>query len=181
VQPRALLGALRAAVLSAGVRVHPVGAAAVLRDDLGRPVGLTDLAGEDHRAGVVVIAAGHGTRTSLPAPRASGEGQGAAPPATEHAPVPIVRTVRTPSVYLAPRDGEVVVGATSEQRSDGDVTARGVHELLDEALHVVPELGELTLARRPPACVRPPATAPHDRADARRPVVATADTATACC
>ena len=39
------------------------------------------------------------------------------------APLPIARTVRTPSVYLAPRDGEVVVGATSEERSDTTVTA----------------------------------------------------------
>ena len=52
-----------------------------------------------------------------------------------------------PSCYLVPRpDGRVVVGATQEERSDRDVTAAGVFDLLEDALHIAPELAELRLA-----------------------------------
>jgi glycine oxidase len=52
------------------------------------------------------------------------------------------------TVYLVPRaDGEVVVGATSEERGfDRTVTAGAVHELLAAALDVVPALAEYELA-----------------------------------
>lgn len=51
------------------------------------------------------------------------------------------------TVYLVPReDGEVVVGATSEERSDLDVTAQAVRDLLDRALAVVPGLAGYVLA-----------------------------------
>jgi glycine oxidase len=51
------------------------------------------------------------------------------------------------TVYLVPReDGEVVVGATSEERADTTVTAGAVRELLDAAVELVPELGEYELA-----------------------------------
>ncbi len=50
------------------------------------------------------------------------------------------------SVYLVPRrDGEVVVGATSEERTDTSVTAGAVRELLDAAVALVPELAEYEL------------------------------------
>ncbi|MDY7085079.1 MAG: glycine oxidase ThiO [Actinomycetota bacterium] len=49
-------------------------------------------------------------------------------------------------VYIVPRaDGEVVVGATQEERTDRLVTAGGVHELLRAALDLVPGLAELEL------------------------------------
>jgi len=49
-------------------------------------------------------------------------------------------------VYLVPRaDGEVVVGATQEERSDDLVTAGAVLELLRGATDLVPELGEFAL------------------------------------
>ncbi len=55
--------------------------------------------------------------------------------------------VRTPSCYLVPRpDGRVVVGATQEERTDRDVTAVGVFDLLEDALRIAPELAELRLA-----------------------------------
>ena len=62
--------------------------------------------------------------------------------------------VRTPSVYLAPRDGELVVGATMEEGADARVTAAGVTGLLVEALRAVPEVAELELAETA-AGVRP--------------------------
>jgi glycine oxidase len=62
--------------------------------------------------------------------------------------------VRTPSVYLAPRDGELVVGATMEEGADARVTAGGVAGLLVEALRAVPEIAELDLVETA-AGVRP--------------------------
>lgn len=58
-------------------------------------------------------------------------------------------------VYIVPRaDGEVVVGATQEERTDRLVTAGSVHELLRAALDLVPglaefELTETTVGHRP--------------------------------
>ncbi|AEV81715.1 glycine oxidase [Actinoplanes sp. SE50] len=50
-------------------------------------------------------------------------------------------------VYLVPRaDGEVVVGATQEERTDRQATAGGVHDLLRAALDLVPGLAEHALA-----------------------------------
>jgi glycine oxidase len=49
-------------------------------------------------------------------------------------------------VYLVPRaDGEVVVGATQEERADSTVSAGQVLELLRAATDLVPELGECEL------------------------------------
>ena len=57
-------------------------------------------------------------------------------------------TVRGSEVYLVPRaDGEVVVGATAEDRGfDRTPTAGAVHDLLRDALALLPVLGELELA-----------------------------------
>jgi glycine oxidase len=57
-------------------------------------------------------------------------------------------TVRGADVYLVPRDdGEIVVGATAEERGfDRTVTAGAVHDLLRDALALLPVLGELELA-----------------------------------
>ncbi len=50
-------------------------------------------------------------------------------------------------IYLVPRaDGELVVGATQEERDDRDVTAGAVHDLLRDAMAAVPAISELTLA-----------------------------------
>ncbi len=55
--------------------------------------------------------------------------------------------VRGADVYLVPRaDGEVVVGATQDERGDLDVTAGAVHDLLHDAMSVLPAVSELTLA-----------------------------------
>jgi glycine oxidase len=55
--------------------------------------------------------------------------------------------VRGGDVYLVPRaDGEVVVGATQDERDDLDVTAGAVHDLLHDAMSVLPAVSELVLA-----------------------------------
>jgi glycine oxidase len=61
--------------------------------------------------------------------------------------LPARRMIRTEHVYVVPRrDGEVVVGATVEERGfDVTVTAGAVHELLREGYRVLPELAELEL------------------------------------
>lgn len=147
VEPRALLGALRAAAGRRGVTIHAAAARSVLRDARGRPTGLVDSGGDEHLAGAVVIAAGHASAQVAPGPALRPvKGQVLRLRVPEGRPLPIARTVRSPSVYLAPRDGEVVVGATSEERGDLAVTATGVHGLLDEALRVAPELGEMEVA-----------------------------------
>jgi glycine oxidase len=50
-------------------------------------------------------------------------------------------------VYLVPRaDGELVVGATQEERADRDVTVGAVHDLLRDATTAVPAISELIFA-----------------------------------
>ena len=71
-------------------------------------------------------------------------------------------------VYLVPReDGELVVGATQEERDDRDITAGAVHDLLRDAMTAVPAIGELILAevsagRRPGTADNGPLLGPID-------------------
>src|SRR5260370_34010766 len=69
----------------------------------------------------------------------------AMPPVLAHT---IRATVRGADVYLVPRaDGEVIVGATSEERGpDRTVAAGAVHDLLHDAMSVLPVTSELILA-----------------------------------
>lgn len=57
------------------------------------------------------------------------------------------RLIRTPRCYVVNRpDGEVVIGATVEERGfDTAVTADGVFRLLEAAREVLPDVGELEL------------------------------------
>jgi glycine oxidase len=147
VEPRALVRALRDAATRRGARIRRGSAVSVMRGAAGRPTGLLDAAGGEHPAAAVVIAAGYDSSAVGPGVAVRPvKGQIVRLKAAAGEPPPIARTVRTPSVYLAPRDGEVVVGATSEERGDLTVTATGVHGLIEEALRVVPELGELRFA-----------------------------------
>jgi glycine oxidase len=132
VDPRRLVTALRAAL---GPAVSP-----------GR---VTDLSTVDARS--VVVAAGCGTAalTGLPVRPVKGQilrlrAPAGAPPGFRH----VIRGYADGrSVYLVPRvDGEVVVGATVEERGDAAVTAGGVLDLLRAAVDLVPELAEYELA-----------------------------------
>lgn len=145
-EPRALLRALRAAVRAGGGRIVEAPAAELIRKG-GAIAGVRDADGTEHRAGHVVVAAGHaGGRLAPAVPVRPVKGQILRLRAVPGAPVPIGHTIRTPGVYLAPRDGEVVVGATNEERGDRHATAIAVAELLEEALRAVPDLAELALA-----------------------------------
>jgi glycine oxidase len=66
------------------------------------------------------------------------------PPVATHT---IRATVRGTDIYLVPRqDGELVVGATQEEQQDQRVTAGAVHDLLHDAMSVLPVTSELILA-----------------------------------
>jgi glycine oxidase len=55
--------------------------------------------------------------------------------------------VKGRDIYLVPRaDGELVAGATQEERDDRDVTAGAVHDLLRDAMTALPAISELILA-----------------------------------
>jgi glycine oxidase len=151
VNPRSLSAALVRALerASGDLRTNTAATPAVEGE---RVRGVTLESGERIAAGQVVIAAGwrSGAIAGLPAPASvpvrpvKGQilrlrGSAATPLAG--------RVVRTPEVYVVPRqDGEIVVGATVEERgADDSVTAGGVLELLRAAYEALPGIVELEL------------------------------------
>lgn len=155
VDNRRYLGALRHAAQDAGVRTVPGQVTAIS----GEPVTGVHLTGGDIiSCPAAVVAAGWGSAGIAGRPgRLAGvvrpvKGQllrlrlpAAMPPVLSHT---VRATVRGTDVYLVPRaDGELVVGATQEERGpDRTVTAGAVHDLLRDALSVLPVLSELVLA-----------------------------------
>jgi glycine oxidase len=132
VDPRRLVEALAAGVpVREGVEV-----AAVTRDSV------TTAAGETIAAGRVVVCAGAWSGFAG-APVRPVKGQ----VVRLRGELPAQRMIRTERVYVVPRrNGEVVLGATVEERGfDTTVTAGAVHELLREGYRVLPELAELEL------------------------------------
>jgi glycine oxidase len=145
------------AVLTAGA--DGAGADAQVRggaDARVRGVALAE--GGEIGAGWVVVAAGswsgavHGLPARLRSAVRPVKGQllrlrhpAGLPPVLTHT---IRATVRGADVYLVPRaDGEVIVGATQEERGpDLTVTAGAVHDLLHDAMSVLPVTSELILA-----------------------------------
>ena len=66
------------------------------------------------------------------------------PPVATHT---IRAIVKGRDIYIVPReDGELVVGATQEERDDRDITAGAVHDLLRDAMTALPAISELILA-----------------------------------
>ena len=150
VDPRALLAALEAAIRRRGGSVeHGAAVGSIwLEDD--RVAGVRLAAGDRSiRADAVVIAAGAWSNDL-------------AEPIGERLPLrpvkgqlirlrgePCIRhVVRTPEVYLVPRDdGELLVGATMEEQGfDDRVTAGATMDLLREAWRVVPGIHDLAVA-----------------------------------
>ncbi|HEX6969214.1 MAG TPA: glycine oxidase ThiO [Micromonosporaceae bacterium] len=135
VDPRRLVVALRTAAERAG---------AVLI-----PQQVTTFAELDP-AGTVVVAAGTGAATLTDLPIRPVKGQVLRLRAPGHGPPGFRHVIRGyadgRSVYLVPRaDGEVVVGATVEERGDVTPTAGAVLDLLRAAVDLVPELAEYDL------------------------------------
>jgi len=147
VDPRRLLAALHAACRAAGVDVRADAAGSLRRDGGGRVNGVALASGGKLRGARVVLAAGHSaSRLSGRVPLRPVLGQALRLRLPRDARPPARRVVRTPSAYVVPRPGgELVVGATVEERSDAAPTAGGAHELLDDALAALPDLRELEL------------------------------------
>jgi glycine oxidase len=166
VDNRRYAAALRNAAASAGVRVVRDRVTAVLTagcaGDTGgagaRVRGVALAESGEIGAGRVVVAAGswsgavHGLPAGLRSAVRPVKGQllrlrhpDGMPPVLTHT---IRATVRGADVYLVPRaDGEVIVGATQEERGpDLTVTAGAVHDLLHDAMSVLPVTSELILA-----------------------------------
>jgi len=154
VDNRRYLAALRQAARGAGVRTMPGRVSRIT----GEPAGAELADGNAISCGTVVVAAGWGSAGLAGLPGRLAEvvrpvkGQllrlrlpAAMPPVLSHT---VRATVRGTDVYLVPRaDGELVVGATQEERGpDQTVTAGAVHDLLRDALSVLPVLSELVLA-----------------------------------
>ncbi len=156
VDNRRYLTALRAAAARAGVRtvagtVNRVAGGEVRATLAGQPDGARLTARH------VVVAAGQATRSldGVPGPVRRAirpvKGQilrlrhpGGIPPVLRHS---VRAVVRGRDLYFVPRqDGELVVGATQEEREDRDVTAGAVHELLRDAVTALPAVSELILA-----------------------------------
>jgi glycine oxidase len=159
VDNRQYVAALGGAMRAAGVRVVQ-GRVTAVRAVSGRARGvrLTDGETSTVEGDAVVVAAGCWSGAIKGLPEALREGvrpvkgqllrlraPAGMPPVLGHT---VRATVRGAEVYLVPRaDGEVVVGATSEERGyDRAVTAGAVHDLLRDAMSVVPVLSELNLA-----------------------------------
>ncbi|MGW3171096.1 glycine oxidase ThiO [Streptomyces sp. NPDC001153] len=156
IDPRRLAAALVAACERAGVVFHRAWAERldVVRD---RAAGVTLADGTALSAGQVVLAAGSmsgrlaGVPEALLPPVRPVKGQVLRLTVPRRYAPFLSRTVRAivrgGHVYLVPReDGELVVGATSEELGwDTTVTAGGVYELLRDAHELVPGITELPL------------------------------------
>ena len=166
VDNRRYAAALREAAAAAGVRtvrdrvtaVLTAGGTGGMDGADARACGVALADGGEIGAGQVVVAAGSwsGAVRGLPAALRSAvrpvKGQllrlrhpDGMPPVLTHT---IRATVRGADVYLVPRaNGEVIVGATQEERGpDLTVTAGAVHDLLHDAMSVLPVTSELILA-----------------------------------
>ena len=150
VDNRRYLAALRAAAAGAGVKTIEEKVTAATGAGVRTETGTMT-------ARQVVVAAGHATRfvDGLPCEVRSAirpvKGQilrlrhpGRMPHILNHA---VRAIVQGHDLYLVPRtDGELVVGATQEERDDRDVTAGAVHDLLRDATTAVPAVSELVFA-----------------------------------
>jgi glycine oxidase len=150
VDNRRYAAALRTAMNRAGVKV--------VKDRVSAVTSTVELgSGRRIDCGTVVVAAGSrtGEIAGLPEPLRAAirpvKGQllrlnhpAHLPPVATHT---IRATVRGTDIYLVPReDGELVVGATQEEHADQRVTAGAVHDLLHDAMSVLPAISELILA-----------------------------------
>jgi glycine oxidase len=152
VDPRAMTAALLGALAAGGVEVRGETEVAAALLDGDRIEGVRTGAGEELRAGAVVVATGAWsgagawlTEAARPPVRPV-KGQILELRAVDGS-APCGRIVASERVYLVPRpDGRLIVGATAEERGfDSTVTAGGVHELLREAYRLLPDVAEMEL------------------------------------
>jgi glycine oxidase len=156
VDARALRAALRVAAQSAGARIVPARVAAVTLDQ-GRAVGLTlddggqvDARTVDARTVVLALGAWSGSLPGTAVPVRPVKGQILRLSGASGLLRGTVRAlVRGRPVYLVPYgDDGLIIGATVEEKGfDPAVTAGAVHDLLRDAIDVVPGVAELELVQ----------------------------------
>jgi glycine oxidase len=153
IDPRALTRALVGALASVGAELRTGCEVVGGLFDGERLVGVRTAAGEELRAGTVVLASGAwaGAAEWLPEharpPVRPVKGEVLELRGRDGAGAPCERIVCSERVYLVPRpDGRLIVGATVEERGfDTTVSAGGVLELLREAYRLLPEVAEMEL------------------------------------
>jgi glycine oxidase len=158
VDNRRYLAALRAAAAVSGVQTVS-GTVTEVADGHVRLTahGISDPPEKSLTARHIVIAAGHATRTLDGVPDAVRrairpvKGQILRLRHPGNMPHILTHTVRVivqgHDLYFVPRaDGELVIGATQEERDDRDVTVGAVHDLLRDAATAVPAVSELVFA-----------------------------------
>lgn len=152
VDNRRYLACLRSACEQAGVRTEDATVAELVRAD-GRVIGVRLATGQELRADTVLLCSGAATQQLVEVGVQPVKGQilRLAVPPRLRAGGPVLQhtvrgLVRGAEVYLVPRaDGEIVVGATSEQQGyDTTVTAGGVYELLRNAYELLPISSEFS-------------------------------------
>lgn len=150
VDPRRLCAALEAACIHAGVRIVRGSASLLLTRNRVAGINMGDMS---TACDTVVVAAGcwSGSIAGIPVgavPRVHPvKGQVVrlmAPPGQAL----VQHVIRGPDVYVVPRrEGEIVVGATVEERGyDTTVTAGAVYALLRDARELIPDVAEAQFA-----------------------------------
>jgi glycine oxidase len=147
VDPRRLTNALAAAITSRGGEiVEGAAATPVLEGGVAKGARTADV---EVRADSVLVAGGAWSAEVWPAaagplPLRPVKGQ----ILRLRGPQLVRHVLRTPDVYLVPReDGELVVGATSEEQGfDTTITTWAVMDLLRDAWRILPGVSELELA-----------------------------------
>ncbi len=153
VHNRRVVEALQRACERAGVDVRPERADVVV-DEAGAATGVRGrMSGAVHEAHTTVVAAGAALSEveGVPAPLRRAVRPVKGEILRLHTSQVLLRhtvraRVRGDTVYAVPRaDGEIVLGATSDERDDLRVTADGVYEVLRRGIAVVPGLRECEL------------------------------------
>jgi thiazole synthase len=151
VDNQALVQALRHAVLDQGITIHEgTGAIALRRHGQTVERVCTQNAG-DFTADHIVLAAGAWCHDLLPLPVFPRKGEMASlrvPPGFSH-PQPLRWVLFGDHIYIVPRqDGRIILGATSQDVgfTPGN-TPGGLHQLLENAMAMLPMLAEFPLER----------------------------------
>ncbi|MBW4486072.1 MAG: glycine oxidase ThiO [Tildeniella torsiva UHER 1998/13D] len=149
VDNRLLVQALRSAVIDLGVTLHEGTGAIALRHYQGRIERVCTSQSGDFMAGQVVLATGAWAHELLPLPVFPKKGE----MASLRVPVgygtlqPLQRVLFGEDTYIVPRrDGRIVLGATSQEVGFAPHnTAGGVHQLVGNAIALLPMLADFTL------------------------------------
>lgn len=151
VDSQALVQALRHGVLDQGITIHEGTGAIALRQHQQTIERVCTTNAGDFVADHIVLAAGAWCHDLVPLPVFPRKGEMASlriPPGFSH-PQPLRWVLFGENIYIVPRqDGRVILGATSQEVgfTPGN-TPRGLHQLLGNAMAVLPMLAEFPIER----------------------------------